>query len=137
MEKTHLVHRHPLPAAGVLALISLPVHLFLPEQVSYAFAAILLGMISGIYVGFAVIANQMKQMLLQLGVALTFVGFSLFAWHYNPLSIAAGYIAHGLWDAAHHYRISDLAFPRWYIPLCAAYDILAGLGLFVIWLSLH
>lgn len=131
------INDHPVPVAGILALISLPVHLLLPEDASYAGAAIVLGMIAGIYIGFAVVANRLDQILLQLFVALGFAGFALIAWMTNPIWIAAGYVAHGLWDAAHHFRLSKVAFPRWYIPLCAVYDILAGLGLAVIWLNLY
>lgn len=129
----HLLKNHPLPVAGLLAIFSLPLHLFLPEAVSHALAALILALIAGIYIGFAVVADRLGQIILQLGVALGFTVFAVLAWMINPVWLAAGYVAHGLWDAAHHYRLSDVEFPRWYFPLCAAYDIIAGTGLALIW----
>lgn len=129
----HQLKKHPIPIAGLLAIISVPIHFFLPQDASFAVAAVLLAVIAGIYVGFAVVADRTGQIMLQLGVALAFAGFAVIALLTNPVWIAAGYVAHGLWDAAHHFQLSDLKFPRWYIPMCAAYDIAAGIGLALIW----
>lgn len=129
----HALKRHPVPVAGIIALISLPVHLVLPAQASYALAAIVLGLIAGIYIGFAVVSENQRQIVLQSIVALLFACLAVLVWLTNPILLAVGYVAHGLWDAAHHWRISDLAFPRWYIPFCAAYDVFAGIGLALIW----
>ena len=129
----HIIQKHPLPVAGLMAVLSVPVHLFLPSSWSYAFAAVLLALIAGIYVGFAVVNDRPQQIVLQLLVAILFAVFATVAWLVNPFWLAAGYAAHGLWDIAHHLRLSKLSFPRWYIPLCAAYDLAAGVGLALIW----
>ena len=129
----HALRKHPVSVAGLLALISVPIHLFLPSDVSYAFAALLISLIAGIYVGFAVVADDISQIALQLAVALSFMSSALIAWLVSPVWIAAVYVAHGVWDAAHHFEISQTRFPKWYIPFCAFYDVIAGLGLFLIW----
>lgn len=129
----HILERHPVPVAGVLALVSLPIHVFLPANISYAFAALLIALIAGIYVGFAVVADDLTQIAIQLVVAICFMLSAMIAWLFSPVWIAAVYVAHGLWDAVHHFEISPTRFPKWYIPLCALYDVLAGVGLAVIW----
>ena len=39
--------RHPAMAGAVLSLLSLPIHLVLPEAVSIPFAAVILGLVAG------------------------------------------------------------------------------------------
>ena len=128
-----VVDKHPLPVAGVLALASLPIHLLLPLNVSQALAAGVMCMIAGIYVGFAALDGRRSRLLIEGAVALSFTVASIAALLANPLLIALVYIAHGFWDAAHHKHGLQLSMPAWYVRFCAAYDVLAGIGLWLIW----
>lgn len=133
MTSEQVLSKHPLPVAGLLAVVSLPIHLLLPENLSQAGAATVLAMIAGVYIGFAVQDGRLHLIALEAAVAIAFTVFAAIALLHNPLLIPLGYIAHGLWDAAHHRHRVQTDLPDWYIPLCALYDVLAGLGLWLIW----
>jgi hypothetical protein len=49
--------------------------------------------------------------------------------------LPAAYLAHALWDLAHHNRsnLRLVAIPQWYVPWCVMIDVIVGLGLIVIW----
>jgi len=128
-----LLARHPIPLAGFLALVTLPLHFVLPPTLSVAFASTLLALIGGIYVGFALLDGRHGVIARECLVGLAFASFASVSATLAPHLLPLGYIAHGLWDAAHHHRGLDLAMPRGYVPLCALYDVLAGLGLWLIW----
>lgn len=132
-----VLEKHPLPVAGLLALVSLPIHALLPLQWSQMLAAGILALIGGVYIGFAAVDGRPWIITLETCVALLFAVGAMAALALSPWWIAAGYIAHGLWDWLHHTPAFDHTVPRWYIPLCAAYDVLAGVGLLLIWSVLH
>lgn len=93
-------------------------------------------MIGGVYIGFAVMDGRLSQLILEGVVAIAFVVYAMLALYINPLLLALGYILHGLWDTAHHSPLFDVKMARWYIPACAAYDIVVGIGLYIIWVFL-
>ena len=128
-----ILENHPVPIAGILALITLPVHLLLPIAISHLLAAGVLALIGGVYIGFAAIDGRTSRIILETCVGLAFAVFAMVSLQIEPLWLAAGYVFHGLWDALHHSPWFDVKMPKWYIPLCAAYDIAAGIGLFIIW----
>lgn len=130
----HIFERHPFPAGGFLAIATIPIHLLLPQQASECLAAGILALIGGVYVGFAVVDGRMNRIVLEMAVAVLFAVLAMAALVFAPVWLVAGYIAHGFWDAAHHASLIDTRFPRWYIPACAVYDIVAGIALFVIWI---
>jgi len=128
-----MIDKHPLPIAGVLALVSVPIHAVLPFWWSHQLAALLLTAIAGVYVGFAVLDGRYSRIAVECVVAICFVAFSTAAMIYNPMWLPAGYIAHGVWDFLHHTPVFKVKMPIWYIPFCAAYDVLAGVGIWIVW----
>lgn len=130
----HILERHPIPAAGLLAIATIPFHLALPQQASELLAAGILALIGGIYIGFAVVDGRISRIALETFVAVLFAVFAMTLLALAPVWLAADYIAHGIWDAAHHSPLFDTHFPRWYIPACAVYDVIVGLALFLIWM---
>jgi hypothetical protein len=45
----------------------------------------------------------------------------------SPLFLAVGYLAHGLWDLAHHQKGIPTRVTAWWPPFCLAYDwVMAG-----------
>ena len=130
---TQLVGKHPGRLGALAALASLPAHLYIPLSASYQLAAVILGLVGGIYVGFALNDGSSKMVAVEAVVALCFVGAALAGVWLTVWAIPAAYALHGLWDMAHHHYIAT-AMPRWYIPLCAVYDWIFAGGLVAIWL---
>ena len=64
--------RHPAVAGAVLSLLSLPVHLVLPEDTSNQFAAVILGLVAGIYAGFALQDGRARILAIEGLAALAF-----------------------------------------------------------------
>ena len=131
--ENHMLARHPLPAAGLLGLATLPIHAILPYTWSVTLAAFILALIGGVYIGFAVLDGRLSRLLIETTVAVAFAIYAAATFHSAPLWIPFGYILHGLWDAAHHSPFFDVKMAKWWIPACAAYDIATGLGLLLIW----
>lgn len=131
--RPYAIAKHPVGTAVILALISLPIHYFLPVEWSQLLAALILCVIGGVFIGFASIDGRVEQLILETAVAVVFALFALISLKLNPALIPLGYIAHGLWDWAHNSPILDVRAPNWYIPLCAVYDILLGFGLWFLW----
>ena len=58
------------------------------------------------------------------------LAFALLSLIYSPYLIAAGFVAHGLWDLLHHSRGVTTSVPGWYPRFCAMYAF-AYAGLFI------
>lgn len=132
-QESDTLARHPLPLAGLLALVTLPLHLVLPHALSVTLAGTVLALVGGIYIGFALLDGRPVVLVRECAAAVAFMLFAAVSATFAPALLPLGYIAHGLWDAAHHDHGLDLAMPRGYVPLCAVYDALAGIGLWTIW----
>ena len=123
--------RSGLIGAG-LSLASLPVHFVIVHALSVEIAALVLALVAGIYVGFAVQDGRVSNLIVEGIVAIAFIGAALaglvaFAW-----AIPLAYALHGVWDMAHH-RLVDTALPRWYVPFCAVFDWVFAAGLAAAW----
>ena len=57
--------------------------------------------------------------------ALATAGLALSA----PILLAAGYLAHALWDSVHGQRGIHTRIPWWYVPLCIGFDVIVGVYL--------
>jgi hypothetical protein len=127
--------QRPLLTGFAVGVVSLAPHAFLPRGVSLAFAAVLMGIIAGVYFGFAVVNGSNNHQLVEFNVASLFgvaalLGLTVSAWF-----LPAAYLAHGLWDLAHHNRspLVLVPIPQWYIPWCVVIDVIVGFGLIAIW----
>ena len=127
----------PKVTGAVLGVLALVPHLVLPTDASVIYAVVLLGIIAGIYVGFALQKGTLNQAVVEVSAAGLFglsalLGATVSAW-FVPLS----YFAHGFWDLAHHgRRRGDEVFvkvPGWYPPFCAVVDWVVAVGLVVLW----
>ena len=125
--------RHPAMAGAVLSLLSLPVHLLLTDAVSIQFAAIILGLVAGIYAGFALQDGRAQILAIEGLAALAFLAFALAGLVWSPWFIPAAYGLHGVWDLLHHRKITT-RLPSWYPPMCAVYDWVFAAGLCVFWI---
>lgn len=129
----NLIGKNPARIGALLALASLPAHFLLPQIISHQLAAIVLTLVAGIYIGFAVQDGRSKAFAIEGCVALIFATAALVGlavWHW---AIVVAYVLHGFWDLAHH-RSVDTAMPKWYVPFCALFDWIFAAGLTVAWL---
>lgn len=127
-----LMGKNPARIGALLALVSLPAHFVLPDEISYQLAAVVLTLVAGIYIGFAVQDGRSKALATEGFVALVFSAAALVGlatWHW---AIVIAYILHGFWDLAHH-RSVDTAMPKWYVPFCALFDWIFAAGLVLAW----
>ncbi len=45
---------------------------------------------------------------------------------HHPLWLAAGYLAHGIWDWGHHVDRIPTRTAKWFPPACAAFDVVVA-----------
>lgn len=126
--------RYAIPLGAILSLSSLPIHLFLPNIWSHNFAAILLGLISGIYIGSALNSASSKTLIIECGFALFCLSMALLGAVYWVYFIPLAYVFHGFWDYLHHHLLQDNGIPKWYINFCAIYDWIFAAGITLIWI---
>ena len=135
-------HRHasifserPIRTGVAVGAVSLLPHFFLSPAASLGFAAILIGLIAGIYFGFAVVNGSNRDQLVEFNVAGLFAASAVLGLLLWPLLLPIAYFAHACWDLAHHNRarLSLVAIPQWYVPWCIVIDVIIGAGLLVLW----
>jgi hypothetical protein len=104
-----------------------PIWLFLSEEAGFDSLAVQLGFIGGVYFGFAVSRGSIGELVLEFLVAGAFMFVGVIALgNDSPLVLAAGYAAHGLWDAVHHPRGVSTPVRNWYPPFCAVFDVVVA-----------
>jgi hypothetical protein len=124
---------HPYWSGVVLAAATIPVFIVLPEPIAKVWAALLLAVIGGAYIGFAARDGRPHANLIELLGGLGFGLVALAGLSLNAAWIGGGYIAHGFWDLVHHRPGLHADTPKWYIPFCVVYDWIVGAFL-IVWL---
>ena len=117
-------------AAITIAFVTL-----IPEQYVFDFLAVLLALIAGVYLGFAIADGKMRGLLVQ-GVNIFFImALILVSLLVHPYFLAAGYFAHGIWDMVHHSRLGlvHTKVPELYIHACMLYDWIIGAFILLLW----
>jgi hypothetical protein len=127
--------KRPILTGAAIGFGSLAPHFFLTAEASLGFAAVLIGLIAGIYFGFAVMNGTVRDQFVEFTVAGFFAVSAIFGLLLWPILLPLAYLGHGLWDLAHHNksRLSLVAIPRWYVPWCAVIDVIIAAGLIGIW----
>jgi hypothetical protein len=77
---------YPVGTAGPLALVSLPIHYFLPIEWSQLFAAVILSLLGGVYICFASVDGRFEKLILETAVVIVFALFAMISLKLNPLS---------------------------------------------------
>lgn len=126
--------KRPLLIGFILAVLLLPVHILVPEPVSYQIAALLLSAIGGVYIGFAVSDGRWSSLAIELMGSSIYSVAALLGLLWNPLAIPVGIMAHALWDFAHLNNRFGARIPQWYIPMCAIVDVTVGGSLLLLYL---
>jgi hypothetical protein len=132
---TSIFSERPIATAVAIGIATLIPHLFLSPALSLALAAIVMGMVAGVYFGFAVVRGNNFQQQIEFNVTLLFLVAALLGVWVSPWFIPAAFLAHGLWDFAHHNSVNSrlVSIPQWYIPWCVVIDVILGVGLIVLW----
>jgi len=100
---------------------------FLSKLAAFQFLAGQLGFIGAVYFGFAVADGRLRSLMIELPVAGAFLLLSTPApWVDAPLFLAAGYVAHGVWDVVHHPHVVPTPVRSWYPPFCVVYDLVVA-----------
>lgn len=143
VDQAHAEHRHapsifarqPVLTGVAVGIVSLAPHFFLTPQASLAFAAILIGLIAGVYFGFAVMNGSPREQMIEFNVTGLFAIAGLLGLLLWPILLPLAYFGHAAWDFAHHNssRLRLVAIPQWYVPWCVVIDVIVGAGLLAIW----
>src|SRR5262249_32050498 len=76
------LEQHPYHTGGIFALLSLPSHSLLPVEQSQQVAAVVMGVIAGVYLGYAFQDGRRGVILLESAVAIAFSTLALLGlWH--------------------------------------------------------
>ena len=75
----------------------------------------LIGLIAGIYFGFAVVNGSARDQFVEFNVTGLFAVAGLLGLLLWPILLPLAYFGHALWDLAHHNRsrLSLVAIPQW------------------------
>ena len=118
--------RSPVGFGVALFSVTAPIHLLTNTETSMTIAAMTLALIGGAYIGFAVADGRPKVFWSELAVATLFGAAAVLGilWHWVALPI--GLALHAGWDLLHHNSNRLARIPKWYVPFCVVYDLLAA-----------
>ncbi|KEJ91040.1 DUF6010 family protein [Sulfitobacter donghicola] len=131
-KQSHIFERIPLTSGLLLGVLPLPIHVFIPIQLSYELAAITLVLIAGIYIGYAFKDGRPNTVFLEFSVALAFAATAWVGMNGYPFMIIGALVAHGFWDLL-HLKLIKTDVPRWYIRFCVICDWVMAASLTLIW----
>ncbi len=128
-----LISKNPYLWGGGLGLLSIPLHLLLSKEQSLTLAAVYMGVIAGVYIGFAAKQDRFDFFAFEFFFAIVFASVAFVGAVYVPLLIPLTYLLHGCWDLLHHRgKLSDYT-PGWYVPFCVIFDWILGVFFLVYW----
>jgi hypothetical protein len=105
---------------------------FLDRADALALMAVMLGSIGSVYIGFALSDGRQREFIVEYAGAGAFIALAVAGLALDePVLIAAGLVAHGIWDVIHHERGVHTKVPRWYAPFCLGFDAVAGVYVLV------
>lgn len=114
-------------AGAFLAGCTVSLTMGLPQSKAFVLLAIVLGALAGVYVGAALATGRTVHRAVEGVAASVFVTLAALGVWRNPLFLVVGYLAHGLWDLAHHRSDLTTKVVAWWPPLCLVYDwVIAG-----------
>ena len=127
--------RRPILTSVLIGFGSLAPHFFLSSQASLAFSAVLIGLIAGIYFGFAVTRGSPRDQFVEFSVSGGYAVAGIVGLVVAPIVLPLAYLGHALWDLAHHnrWKLPLVSIPQWYVPWCVIIDVIVGFGLIFLW----
>jgi predicted membrane protein len=92
-----------------------------------SFYPVILVVIAMYYVLFAIMSGQSDTIVTEIIVALLFLVLAVIGACMSAMFIAAGLIAHGLYDLIHNQLVVNTGVPIWWPGFCAAVDFVLGI----------
>jgi hypothetical protein len=108
-------------AAPVLALMA-----YISRERALDLLAVQLAAIAAVYAGSSLAEGGIPVFAAEMIGVVAFIVVALFGRWGSPAILAAGYSAHGAWDAIHHLGVISTFLPDWYAPFCLGYDGIVG-----------
>ena len=113
--------------------ITMGVAAVFPEELSFTFFAVVLGLAAGVYPGFAMANPQEGRPLVQWVAALVFVFMGMVGLWYSPLILAGAWVLHALWVLLHHVTSLGDGVPEGYPTFCLSYDLILASFVAYMW----
>jgi len=126
----------PILGAMTLAAVVITAAAFLPAPQALVLFAVLLGLTSGIYIGFGLADGRSWEQGLELLAGLIFFAVAAIGVWVSPLVIAGGFMAHAVWALVHHPRRVGTQVVMWYPPICAMFDMIMAGYITIRWMLL-
>jgi hypothetical protein len=122
--KSLRVNRDEILIAIILSLLTIGLTFFLAEKNVLNFFAIILAIITIIYLVFVFFDKRKKYFYLETSNSIL-MGVFILLGVWNPFFLVIGYFYHGVWDILHIKKIHT-KIPRWYPLFCSIYDWILG-----------
>ena len=115
-----------LLGGALLGLVTLVLPAFLSDRNALAFFAVVLGVVAGVYLGFALVDGRISVFPVENAGIVAFVALGVLALTFDEAwLLGAAYLGHALWDGGHPHPI-DTRMPWWYVPSCIGFDVVLG-----------
>ena len=118
--------RRSIILGSTMIAMTLPIHFFVPHELSVQIAAITLAIIAGAYIGFAAHDGRLSVLVTELVGSALFGLAALIGLTVSALAIPLEIMAHAGWDLLHHNNFMGAPVPQWYIPFCMIVDVFFG-----------
>ena len=118
---------------AALSLPTIALGASLPYYPAVSFFAVLLGVTTGVYLGFALQDGRRSAILVETVLLLPFMLLAMAALSLNIHLLAFGFFLHGLWDLFHHARVVQTRLVPWYPPACLVFDWIVAAFIFFHW----
>jgi len=119
----------------VLFAAACMVGLYLPHFKAMDFFAILLMLLAGLMLGFALADGRPDKIFIELLVAAGFVVLTLLGmWKWTWL-IPMGFVFQASWCLVHHFSFTGARIRAWFSPLCALFSILLAIFIYIVFFS--
>ena len=114
-------------AGAFLAGVTASFLMGLPWSRAFGLLAILFGGVATIYFGAALSTGRREPIWMEGLAACAFIALAALGLWRSPLFLIVGYLAHGLWDLAHHRSGLQTRITAWWPLFCLVYDwVIAG-----------
>ena len=134
------IKRHPIQSGISFGIVLSTGFYVMPPQKSKLASSIFIGIMGGVYWGFAVCNGKTKHVMqesIMTGIYTFLAMIVLESMDINPEYIGFGIAAHGIYDLLQHFKIMPYNdhVPYSYGLTCAIADFIIGSSVYLIWIN--
>ncbi|MGV3487313.1 MAG: DUF6010 family protein [Tuberibacillus sp.] len=119
-------------AAGILlALLTIRIFVFFTSPIAYQLFVLFYSYTACVYLGSALSDSRIKWISIEFLMSIVFFTLAFLGFVSSPLWVVLGFLLHGTWDLLHHPRVIKTKVVRWFPPLCAVFDFVVAVYLFI------